>query len=97
MTVTAITSKQQFDEAINSGKVVFIDFWATCPIFEKFSDQFTSAEFYKVDVDAVPEVSEEVGIRAMPTFQAYKDGNKLGELVGANPQGLETLLVAHAA
>jgi thioredoxin 1 len=32
----------------------------------------------------------------MPTFQVFKDGKKVGELVGASPQKLEQLLEAHA-
>ncbi|KAG8962534.1 hypothetical protein FRC05_005297 [Tulasnella sp. 425] len=46
---------------------------------------------------SVQEISQEVGIRAMPTFIAFKDGQKLGELVGANPSGLQQLLQTHAA
>ena len=56
-------------------------------------EQFSGLEFYKVDVDALEQISREVGIRAMPTFMAFKDGNKIDELVGANEKGLETLLV----
>ena len=76
------------------------------PIFEKFAQQISSIGFYKVDVDAAEEISQEVGIRAvslafpdrrsclsytvqMPTFIAFKNGKKVGEVVGAIPQQLE--------
>ncbi|KAF8604423.1 thioredoxin [Ceratobasidium sp. AG-I] len=103
MTVTAITSLAQFKEIISSGKIVAVDFWATwcgpcrviSPIFEKFSAEVTGVDFYKVDVDEQPDISQEVGIRAMPTFIVFKDGNKVKDLVGANPGGLEQL-VKHA-
>lgn len=94
-----------------------LDFWATwcgpcrviSPIFEKLSDasEFRDVSFYKVDVDEQPEITEEVGVRAvrrprflvhaiklrewsqMPTFIAFKNGDKIDSLTGANPRGLE--------
>ena len=35
------------------------------PIFEKLSDNAEGVDFYKVDIDAAPDVSQEVGIRAV--------------------------------
>ncbi|KAF8555116.1 thioredoxin [Imleria badia] len=102
MSVKEIKSLGEFQNLINSGKVIFIDFWATwcgpcktiSPVFEKLAKEnaIEGAEFYKVDVDDQPEIAQEVGIRAMPTFIAFKDGNKVGDLVGAAPQRLEALV-----
>jgi thioredoxin 1 len=54
----------------------------------RFSDDFPGAHFVKVDVDEVPEVAQELGIRAMPTFLIFKDGKNVAEIVGANPKAL---------
>lgn len=51
--------------------------------------------FYKIDVDEVPDVAQELGIRAMPTFQIFKDGAKVEEVVGANPKALEAAIQKH--
>jgi thioredoxin 1 len=48
--------------------------------------------FAKFDVDAVPELAQELGIRAMPTFIFFKDGQKVDEFLGANPPALLNLL-----
>ena len=63
------------DVKINGDKPVVIDFWATwcgpcrqiSPIFEKIATLPVGEKvaFYKVDVDTVPDVSQEVGIRAV--------------------------------
>lgn len=68
------------------------------PIFEKFSNSadFGHIDFYKVDTDAQEDIAQEVGIRAMPTFIAFKNGAKIGELTGANPSGLENLIITSA-
>ena len=52
------------------------------------SEQFTNAHFVKLDVDEVPDVAQELGIRAMPTFIIFKGEEKLKEVVGANPKAL---------
>ncbi|KAI8333123.1 thioredoxin [Chlamydoabsidia padenii] len=82
----------EFHELINNNKLVVIDFHATwcgpCkligPKFEKLVDEYTSFTFAKIDVDDVPDVAAEVGVRAMPTFAFYKDGQKVDEVVGAS-------------
>ncbi|ESK89058.1 thioredoxin [Moniliophthora roreri MCA 2997] len=106
MPVKPIESYDEFNKIINSGKVVVIDFWATwcgpckviSPIFEQLSNLPESAdvEFYKVDVDTQTDIAAEVGIRAMPTFVAFRNGEKIQgqELIGANPTALQTLVNA---
>ncbi|KAF9470586.1 putative thioredoxin [Pholiota conissans] len=103
MPVTEITSFDQFKTVIAGDKPVVIDFWAPwcgpcraiSPIFARFSDVAEQAEavgFYKVDTDALPDVAQEVGIRAMPTFILFQNGNKIHETLGANPAQLDGLI-----
>ena len=37
-------------------------------------------------------MAQELGVRAMPTFMVFRDGEKVGEVVGANRQALEGLV-----
>jgi len=93
---TQITSQADFDAAIASDKLTVVDFTATwCPpcqmigpIFEKMAGDFEGANFVKVDVDANSETAEAAGISAMPTFQFYKNGEKIDEMCGADEAGL---------
>lgn len=64
------------------------------PLFEKFAASSDSSKiaFYKVDVDEQEQISQEVGIKAMPTFLFFQNGKKLSEVVGANPQQLQVSL-----
>ncbi|MGA4980315.1 thioredoxin [Streptomyces cinereoruber] len=102
MPVTPITSVVQFHKIINGSKPVVIDFWATwcgpcrqiSPVLEGIANEPDNSgiDFYKVDVDTQNDIAQEAGIKAMPTFMLFKDGNKVGDLVGANPAGLKQLV-----
>ncbi|KAI9880623.1 MAG: Cytoplasmic thioredoxin isoenzyme 2 [Pleopsidium flavum] len=61
-------------------------------IGNRMSDTYPTAKFYKLDVDEVPDVASELGIRAMPTFLLFKNGEKVGEVVGANSKALEAAI-----
>jgi len=87
-----LASKDAFDSALKNDTLIILDCMATwcgpckviAPKIVDLSGQFPNAKFYKLDVDEVPDVAQELGIRAMPTFLIFKNGEKVGEIVGAN-------------
>jgi len=96
-----LKSKSEFDEALNGeSSLMVLDCFATwcgpckviAPKVVQFSDTYPDARFFKIDVDEVPDVAQELSIRAMPTFLLFKGGKKVGEVVGANPVALETAI-----
>ncbi|GAB7350659.1 hypothetical protein MBLNU459_g1225t2 [Dothideomycetes sp. NU459] len=96
-----LQAKADFDTAMGEkDSLMVLDCFATwcgpckviAPQVVKFSDTYTNVRFYKLDVDEVPEVAQELGIRAMPTFILFKNGEKVKEVVGANPKALETAI-----
>jgi len=96
-----LQAKADFDAAMTEKDTLMVlDCFATwcgpckviAPQVVKFSDTYTNARFYKLDVDEVPEVAQELGIRAMPTFILFKNGEKVKEVVGANPKALEAAI-----
>lgn len=102
MGVQVISSYDQFKEVIKGDKPVVIDFWATwcgpckmiSPIFEKISETPAGEKlsFYKVDVDEQAQIASEVGIRAMPTFVFYRNGEKVETVIGADPSKLQAAI-----
>lgn len=54
------------------------------PHFAAMANENPNVIFVKVDVDAQDKIAQMCGVRAMPTFQFFKDGNKVDEVVGAN-------------
>ena len=63
--------------------------------YNRFADQYNNATFYQLDVAELPDVAQELGVRAMRTFYLFKNGEKVQEVVGANPNALEAAIKAH--
>lgn len=79
-----------FKSEVLEGKgVVIVDFWADwcgpCkmlgPILDELSEEVT-ATICKVNVDEYSSLASEYGIRSIPTLIAFKDGEKVDQLVG---------------
>ncbi len=84
-------TKEQFDEAISSGKTL-VDFWASwcgpcraqAPIAEKLAEQ-TDVKLVKIDVDACGELSAMFGVTSIPTLLCYNDGELVKKFIGLTP------------
>jgi len=89
-------TEENFDElAVNSDKVVMVDFWAAwcgpCkmvgPIVEKMATDFEGrAVIGKVDVDKYGSISAKFGVRNIPTIIFMKNGELVDKSVGAVPE-----------
>lgn len=81
---------------LKGDSLVVIDFWATwcapchviAPDFEQLSNEYRHATFVKVDVDAVPAVSEKYNVKSLPSFKFLKNKEVVHTVVGADRSGL---------
>ncbi|OQE15346.1 hypothetical protein PENFLA_c032G10810 [Penicillium flavigenum] len=104
MPVIELTSKANFLEKILSSEdPVLLDCYADwcshckaiAPNIEELSNVYTQVKFYKVDVDKVEDVGQELGVRAKPTFMLFKGGDKITEVVGAHLSAIEEGIKTH--
>ena len=81
-----------FNELLNSGKPLVIDFWAewcgpcrmVAPIIEELAEEYGDRVLIgKMDVDKNDEVCSQFGIRNIPTILFFKNGKLVDKQVGA--------------
>ncbi|OJJ79538.1 thioredoxin family protein [Aspergillus glaucus CBS 516.65] len=106
--VLPIKTEAEFKEKVlSSTGLVVVDCFATwcgpcraiAPRVAQLSQTYSSAKFYQIDVDELSDVAANLQVRAMPTFILFKDGERVpgGDVVGANPAGLDNAIKANIA
>lgn len=87
----AITDKN-FDELVQSGQPIVVDFWATwcgpCkqigPIIEELASEYEGkVTIGKCDIEENDDLVAKFGIRNVPTVLFIKDGKVIDKQVGA--------------
>lgn len=96
-----LESDQSIEDVTETG-CVLVDFYATwcgpCkqmePVVEELHED-GDFEVLKVDVDENPVAAQTFGIRSVPTFMAFEDGEEVGQQVGsASKPELQKLFAA---
>lgn len=84
--------EEDFEEKVlKAKKPVVVDFWAKwctpClkmdPIIEELSDEFKGkVEIYRLNVDENTSKAAEYGVRGIPTYFFFKNGEAIDRVVG---------------
>ncbi|XP_059150051.1 uncharacterized protein LOC131936931 [Physella acuta] len=99
--VHTIQDKGEFDDVIRSSRqLVVVDFYANwcgpckkvAPYIDRWATEYSHVSFVKVNVDEGMEISEMAGVDSLPTFHFYKDGSKLGQVVGADVTAIKMMI-----
>ena len=86
-----------YEEIINSGKPVMVDFWAEwcgpCriigPVVEEMANDYDGKVVIgKVDVDNNPSITAKFGVRSIPTLLIFKNGQVVDKQIGAVPKSI---------
>lgn len=84
-----------FEQTINSNKVVFVDFWATwcgpcralAPTIEEVAKEYQGKVLVgKLDVDENPATAERFQVFSIPTMILFVNGQETERLVGLCPK-----------
>lgn len=55
-------------------------------------EKYKEVYFGKIDVEVLPDLSDQLDVQAMPTFLLFKDGVQVGKLLEPKPAELTKLL-----
>ncbi|MFY9614275.1 MAG: thioredoxin [Candidatus Dormiibacterota bacterium] len=87
---------QNFEvEVLQSSTPVLVDFWAewcapcrmVAPVVEQINEDYAGEiRVGKLDVDASPVISAQLGVLSIPTIILFKDGKAIQRMVGFQPK-----------
>jgi len=92
-----VVTDDNISEAIAKYPFLVVDCWAEwcgpCkmmgPVLDKLAkDHQGDIVFAKLDVDGNNETASKFGIRSIPDLLVFKDGEKVGDIIGAMPENV---------
>ena len=90
-----IATNTNFDELLQDGKLVIVDFWAVwcgpcrmlSPLLDEVEEEMADkVTVVKVNVDDADEIAMKYRIMNIPTLLFFKGGQVVDEVVGAIPK-----------
>lgn len=97
MSVIELKTVEEYNEVINREEKTLIDFFGTwcgpCRQLKKLIEDNESTlgfDVYTVDVDVIPSIPADLGIRSIPALFVFKEGKVVDSKIGLI--NIETLL-----
>ncbi|KAF2625137.1 thioredoxin-like protein [Macroventuria anomochaeta] len=100
--IPVLKSKAEYLKAVMYEGVTILEGTATwcaqcktmAPEVAKMVTEYPNVRFYLYDIEECEDVAQELGVRSMPTFSIFKDGDIQHGVTGARPKEIRKAIEA---